>query len=81
MPQTPYTDSEIKFSSWISLGVDALLTGTVSQNADGKYVIDYQLVDVVRGQLTNGQSKGLDENGNLVLSKDHILFHKKNQSH
>ncbi|GLO60501.1 protein TolB [Vibrio sp. MACH09] len=77
MPQTPYTDSEIKFSSWISLGVDALLTGTVSQNADGKYVIDYQLVDVVRGQLTNGQSKGLDENGNLVLSKDHILFHKK----
>jgi len=77
MPQTPYTDSEIDFSAWTGLGVDALLTGTITQNAEGKFVIDYQLVDVVRGQLTDGQSKALDANGNLVLSKDHILFHKK----
>ncbi len=77
MPQTPYTDVDVNFSAWTKLGVDAMLTGTVTQNAQGKYIIDYQLIDVVRGQLTNGQSKALNAAGDLVLSKDHILFHKK----
>ncbi|MBF4339162.1 Tol-Pal system protein TolB, partial [Vibrio anguillarum] len=43
---------------------------------EGNYVINYQLVDVVRGQLTQGQSKALSNDGQLVLSKDHVLFNK-----
>ena len=35
MPQTPYSESEINFDAWTGLGVDALLTGTISQNAEG----------------------------------------------
>ncbi|WP_413284173.1 Tol-Pal system beta propeller repeat protein TolB [Vibrio sp. MA40-2] len=77
MPQTPYSDSEIEFSEWTNLGVDSLLTGTITQDAEGNYVIRYQLVDVIRGQLTMGQSKALGPDGELVFSKDHILFNKR----
>jgi len=77
MPQTPYADSDIKFEEWTNLGVDSLLTGTITQDAKGNYVIRYQLIDVIRGQLTNGQSKTLNTEGELVLSKDHILFNKR----
>ncbi|EJC6791758.1 Tol-Pal system protein TolB [Vibrio parahaemolyticus] len=76
MPQTPFNESEVNFDSWTSLGVDALLTGSIKQNEQGDYVVNYQLVDVVRGQLTGGQSKTLGSDGELVLSKDHVLFNK-----
>ncbi|ANU35973.1 Tol-Pal system beta propeller repeat protein TolB [Vibrio scophthalmi] len=77
MPQTPYNESEVNFDAWTRLGVDSLLTGSITQDAKGDYVINYQLVDVVRGQLTQGQSKALGEDGELVLSKDHVLFNKR----
>ncbi|WP_074181684.1 Tol-Pal system beta propeller repeat protein TolB [Vibrio bivalvicida] len=77
MPQTPYSEAEVDFNAWTGLGVDALVTGSVSQNAEGNYVINYQLVDVVRGQLTQGQSKSLSGDGQLVLSKDHVVFNKR----
>ncbi|MFV0450591.1 MAG: Tol-Pal system beta propeller repeat protein TolB [Vibrio sp.] len=76
MPQTPYTEAQVKFDAWTGVGVDALLTGSISQNAEGNYVISYQLIDVVRGQLTQGQGKTLSSDGQLVLSKDHVLFNK-----
>ena len=77
MPQTPYNASEVNFDAWTGMGVDALLTGSISQNPDGSYLINYQLVDVVRGQLTQGQSKALSADGQLVLSHDHVLFNKR----
>lgn len=77
MPQTPYVDNDINFEDWTNLGVDSLLTGSITQDAQGNYVIRYQLVDVIRGQLTKGQSKTLSAEGELVLSKDHILFNKR----
>ena len=77
MPQTPYSEAEVDFNAWTGLGVDALVTGSITQDAEGNYVINYQLVDVVRGQLTQGQSKALSNDGELVLSKDHVLFNKR----
>ncbi|MGD8170126.1 Tol-Pal system beta propeller repeat protein TolB [Vibrio sp. TRT 21S02] len=77
MPQTPYSETEVDFDAWSGLGVDALLTGSITQNAEGDYVIHYQLVDVVRGQLTQGKSKALSTDGQLVMSKDHVLFNKR----
>jgi len=77
MPQTPYNEAEVNFDAWTGLGVDSLLTGSITQDAKGDYVISYQLVDVVRGQLTKGQSRALGEDGELVLSKDHVLFNKR----
>ncbi|WP_261815469.1 Tol-Pal system beta propeller repeat protein TolB [Vibrio gallicus] len=75
MPQTPYTDTDINYSAWSSMGVDSLLTGTITKTADGKYRVNYKLIDIVRGSLTKGKSKSLKD-GNLVLSQDHILFNK-----
>ncbi|MGU3842047.1 Tol-Pal system beta propeller repeat protein TolB, partial [Vibrio diabolicus] len=65
MPQTPFSESEVNFDAWTNLGVDALLTGSIKQNAQGDYVINYQLVDIVRGQLTGGKSKALGSDGEL----------------
>ena len=76
MPQTPSSEEQVDYNAWTSMGVDALVTGKVSLNADGNYVIHYQLVDVVRGQLTSGESRGL-ENGELVLTKDHLLVNNR----
>ena len=78
MPETPYSVSDINFSEWTKLGVDALVTGTVSfDTTKQRYVINYQLVDIVRGQLTNGQAKSLSSDGELVLSQDYILLNKR----
>ncbi|AXY00743.1 MULTISPECIES: Tol-Pal system beta propeller repeat protein TolB [Vibrio] len=76
MPQTPFNESEVNFDAWTNLGVDALLTGSIEKNAQGNYVVNYQLIDIIRGQLTGGQSKALGGDGELVLSKDHVLFNK-----
>ncbi|ELR67414.1 tolB protein precursor protein [Photobacterium marinum] len=73
MPQTPYSEEQVDYNAWTLLGVDALVTGKVSKTPEGHYEIFYQLVDVVRGQLTSGESRGLQD-GKLVLTKDHVLY-------
>jgi TolB protein len=76
MPQKPYSESDVNYDAWMAMGVDALLTGTVTQDPSGSYVIQYQLVDVVRGQMTQGKSKALNSDGQLVLAQDHLLLNK-----
>ncbi|WP_189337871.1 Tol-Pal system beta propeller repeat protein TolB [Photobacterium sanguinicancri] len=78
MPQTPYDESQVDYDAWTSMGVDALVTGKISQDVDGNYVVEYQLVDVVRGQLTSGQSRGLS-GGELVLTRDHLLLNNRSK--
>ncbi|WP_413110455.1 Tol-Pal system beta propeller repeat protein TolB [Thaumasiovibrio sp. DFM-14] len=75
MPQTPYSPDDINYDAWSAMGVDALLTGKITQNGD-RYVIHYQLVDIVRGQLTDGQSRGLVD-GELIKTNDHILLNTR----
>lgn len=76
MPQTPYSATDVDFNAWTRLGTDALLTGTIAKNDQGNYVINYKLIDVARGQLTGGQSKGLTTDGQLVASQDYVLLDK-----
>lgn len=77
MPQTPYAASEINFSAWNNIGVDSVVTGTISKDADGQYIIEYQLADIVRGQLNNGEAKALNKDGQLEASNDYILLSKR----
>ncbi len=73
MPQTPYSDTDIDFESWARMGVDALLTGTITLTAKDEYQINYHLIDITQGAL--GSSRTLDiESGELVQANDHILF-------
>ncbi|MGF1742055.1 Tol-Pal system beta propeller repeat protein TolB [Vibrio profundum] len=77
MPQTPHSVSDIDYKAWSQLGVEALLTGKISKSADGKYVINYQLVDIAHGHLAKGNNLELSKNGELISSQDHVLFNKQ----
>ena len=76
MPQTPYSANGVDYNAWTAQGVDALVTGRISQDSAGNYVINYQLIDIVRGQLTKGGTKSVEE-GQLVSSPDHILLNNQ----
>ena len=71
-PQQPHNDKEIDYAAWASEGVEAIVVGEVSEASIGRYLINYQLVDVIRGQITGGQSQMLS-NGELVKTTDHLL--------
>lgn len=72
MPQRPTVDKEVNYSQWAELGVEAIVIGTVTQQPAGRYLISYELIDVLRGQITGGQ-KRMMVNGKLVQNKDHVL--------
>ena len=72
MPQMPETADEVNYSAWASLGVDTVLVGSIEPEGTDKYLVSYQLVDVLKGQLDGGQSQVL-KNGELVVSNEHVI--------
>lgn len=72
MPQKPSTDGEIDYTSWVSEGVEALVVGSIQDYGNNQYLVTFELVDVLRGQLTGGKAQALS-NGELVETKDHLL--------
>ncbi len=72
MPQRPSTDSEVDYSAWAAESVEAILVGQIEQQPGGRYLVNFELIDVLRGQITGGQTRVLS-NGKLIQSKDHIL--------
>lgn len=50
------------FSNWRQKGADALVTGSVSRLADGRYDVRFRLWDVVRGVDFGGESKAVPAN-------------------
>jgi TolB protein len=45
MPQQPSIAAEVTPVAWAALGIDAVVVGQIQPDADGSYVISYQLVD------------------------------------
>ncbi|WP_371189586.1 Tol-Pal system beta propeller repeat protein TolB [Thalassotalea maritima] len=76
MPQAPSSVADVDYQAWADLGVEALIMGEVEQASDGRYLISFKLVDVIRGQMTGGEGKAL-QNGQLVQSDDHVLIDSK----
>ncbi len=73
MPQIPSKATEVDYAKWAQLGVDALVLGTVSLLPDGKYNIEYQLVDVLKGKNTQPNLAGED----LNQSTQKVVLHNR----
>lgn len=72
MPQLPAADSEVDYTAWASRGVEVILVGSVEPYSLDRYLVTFELIDVVRGQITGGNARVLSA-GKLVDSKDHVL--------
>ncbi len=72
MPQKPAQDSEVDYAAWAAEGIDTILVGSVVQQPGNRFLINFELIDVLRGQITGGQTKML-ANGQLTPIKTHIL--------
>lgn len=72
MPAQPSAASEMDLNKWIATGAEAVVVGKISEFGPDQYQVSFELIDLVRAQMTGGESKGLF-NGELVATQDHIL--------
>ncbi len=72
MPQFPSTDEEVDYSDWAQQGIDTVLVGNIEPVGVDQYKVSFALIDILRAQITGGESKSLVD-GKLVLSYDHII--------
>jgi len=52
--------SQPAFNEWKARSADALVAGSVSRLADGRYDVRFKLWDVVKGSVLDGQSSAVD---------------------
>lgn len=76
MPQYPTEDKEVDYSAWASKGIEAVLVGNIEMTGIDRYAVTYELIDVLRGQITGGQSQVLS-GGKLIASNEHVLAASK----
>ncbi|MDH3645977.1 MAG: Tol-Pal system beta propeller repeat protein TolB [Gammaproteobacteria bacterium] len=50
MIEKPTSGAEVDFADWRLLGSEVVAVGTLVQALDGRYTVDFQLFDVVRGE-------------------------------
>lgn len=72
MPSQPSTDGEINYEQWAKLGIEAMVVGTIKPFKDGRYVVGFELVDVLSANATKANGQVL-QNGQLVSSNAHVL--------
>ncbi len=71
MPSQPASFSAVNFKDWRLVGMENLVIGKVLRGADGSYVVEFRLVDVLQGkQLLGYRVPSTAEN--LRLTAHHV---------
>lgn len=76
MPQRPVQPQDVDFAAWAEKNIDTIVIGQLKDVRPGLFMAQYQIIDIVRGQVTGGGSQMLS-GGELVQSDDHILFESR----
>ncbi|MER2494436.1 Tol-Pal system beta propeller repeat protein TolB [Catenovulum sediminis] len=76
MPQQPKNVEDVDYTAWAEKGVDTIVTGQIYDVRPGQFSVTYQIIDIIRGQITGGGAQMLS-GGELVASNDHIMFASK----
>lgn len=72
MPQKPSQDGEVDYAAWAQENVEVIVVGSIKDYGADQYLVTFELIDVLRGQITDGKAQMLSD-GKLVAAKDHIL--------
>lgn len=72
MPSQPSNDSEINYQKWAALGIEAMVVGTIKPYKDGRYVVGFELLDVLNANATKDNGRTL-QNGVLVETNSYLL--------
>ncbi len=78
MPQFPTNDAEVDYAAWANKGVDTIVTGSIEPTANGSFIVNFQLIDILRAQLTGGSTKTM-VNNQIVEVADHIVLNQKSE--
>ena len=56
LPANPHYSNQVKYSRWRSAGQDFLVVGRVKEKSPGVYIIEFQLLDVLKQKQLLGRS-------------------------
>jgi TolB protein len=79
MPQVQLNPKKVDtkaIKKWTDTQAEAVLMGTVTAMNKNEYKITYELIDLIRLNMTQGQKKKLTNEG-LTISQDHILLSRQ----
>ena len=57
MPQFPGTDADVDYAAWAASGIEIIVVGKIEQHSSDRYLVTFELIDVIRGQITGGKSQ------------------------
>ena len=72
MPERPSSSESVNFNKWANLGVEAVVTGSITYVGDDRYQVSFELMDVLQGQMSKGDI-ALASDGSIVSSKSFVL--------
>jgi TolB protein len=71
LPSQPASFAAVNFKDWRLVGMDNLVIGKVLRGADGGYVVEFRLIDVLQGRQLMGYRVPTTEE-NLRLTAHHV---------
>ena len=74
MPEQPKSSQDVDFKKWRSMGVEAVVTGTITALSNGNYRVAYELVDIFQGSAKKQISL---KSGELVQNSSSLLLSRQ----